>query len=132
MSTLNIILAANPEFKFVRVQFNNSPKVYTYKTVLAIEVDDTVVVDTPTSGLTCAKVVEVAKLEEVDLDRYDYKWIVQKVDLAHYEQVVEMSAQVKKTINDSRRAKIVKEAKQALVDNLGEDVVTQVEKLVRL
>lgn len=132
MSELNILLAANENFKFVKVEFNGSQKEYLYKTTLELEDGDTVVVDTPSTGLTCAIVTEVLRLEEVDLESFDYKWIVSKVDLEYYEKVKEMQSTVRKTINDSRRAKLIKNMREQISESLGEDTAKKVEKLVRL
>ena len=132
MSTLNILLASNPSFKFVAVEFANSQTPYTYKTTLDLEDGDTVVVDTPRTGMTCAVVTKVLKLEEVDATKFDYKWVVSKVDTDYYEKVLDMQAQVQKTINDSKRSKLVKEMKAQLAEEIGDDAVAKVEKLVRL
>lgn len=132
MSTLNILLASNPSFKFVTVEFKNSQTPYTYKTTLDLEEGDTVVVDTPRTGMTCALVTAVLRLEEVDATKFDYKWVVSKVDTDYYEKVTDMQAQVQKTINDSKRSKLVKEMKAQLAEEIGDDAVAQVEKLVRL
>lgn len=132
MSTLNILLASNPSFKFVAVEFKNSQTPYIYKTTLDLEEGDTVVVDTPRTGMTCVLVTKILKLEEVDATKYNYKWIVSKVDTDYYEKVLDMQAQVQKTINDSKRSKLVKEMKAQLAEEIGVDAVAQVEKLVRL
>ena len=132
MSTINILLASNPAFKFVTVEFRTSQTPYTYKTTLDVEEGDTVVVDTPRSGLTCALVTSVLKLEEVDATKYDYKWVVSKVDLEYYKQVTELQSKVVKTINDSKRTKMLKEMKAQLMEEIGVEAAADVEKLVRL
>ena len=132
MSTLNILLASNPDFKFVTVVFKNAAQPYTYKTTLDVEEGDTVVVDTPRTGFTCVKITGILKPEEVDLTAFEYAWVVSKVDLEHYEKVKEIQVQVNKVINDSKRAKLISEMKAQLVETVGEDTVKQVEKLVRL
>lgn len=82
--------------------------------------------------MTCAVVTKVLKLEEVDATKFDYKWVVSKVDTDYYEKVLDMQAQVQKTINDSKRSKLVKEMKAQLAEEIGVDAVAKVEKLVRL
>ncbi len=68
---------------FVKVIFNQYSKGYHYKTNLDLKVGDLVVVKTPSEW----KVVEVFQVNcDVDEENSDivYKWIVQKVDLANY------------------------------------------------
>jgi hypothetical protein len=61
---------------------------YVYKAPLAMELEagDSVVVDTPGSGFSVGRVVEVHTSAQVDVDAdFEYKWIVQKVDRRDYD-----------------------------------------------
>ena len=133
MNELNILFAANPTFKFVNVTFANSSQAYTYKTTLDLEPGDSIIVETPRTGLTCVKVIEVLSLEQADIrENIRYKWVVQKVDTAYYDEVKAMEQEVQKAVNDNRRTKMIKAMKKELEDNLGKTTVKQIEKLVRL
>lgn len=133
MNELNILFAANPTFKFVTVTFANSSRAYTYKTTLDLEPGDFVIVNTPSTGFTCAEVTDVLSLEQADLkEGIRYKWVVQKVDAAYYDEVKAMEQEVQKAVNDNRRTKMIKAMKKELEDNLGKTTVKQIEKLVRL
>lgn len=62
-----------------------SGKLYTYKHRGPVAVGDTVVVDSPGSGLVCVTVIEVHGTPQIDLDAgFTYKWTVQRVDKAEY------------------------------------------------
>lgn len=76
---------------FIKVQFANSTRTYTYKTIDdSIEVGDKVLVDSPSQGMVVVTVAEVCKADEVDLNeqRFKYKWIVQKIDMLAYEALL--------------------------------------------
>lgn len=74
-----------------------SVKTYVYQTdIEGIEVGDTVVVDAPSSGMTCVKVVSVE--ESADSVTRATKWIVAKVDVQSYKDRLEA---------DKRRATII-------------------------
>jgi hypothetical protein len=60
-------------------------QLYTYKHMGAVYVGDTVVVDSPHSGLCCVRVVEVDDTPRIDLSaKFVYKWTVQRVDKTEY------------------------------------------------
>jgi hypothetical protein len=64
-------------------------RTYIYKVPkdAGVKVDDAVVVDSPSNGLTIARVVEVHSAPQIDLDApFEYKWIVQKIDRTDYDQ----------------------------------------------
>ncbi len=61
------------------------PKLYTYKIRGKVAPGDTVVVESPFSGLTCVTVVSVDETPRLDLTAsFTYKWVVQRVDKTEY------------------------------------------------
>lgn len=128
---MDILLADNENFKFVTVIFApyTGKQTYTYKTLLPLEVDDFVVVDTPSKGFQVVQVREVLTPFEVDLNvPFSYKWVVQKIDTAHYTEVRAMEKEVRVFVNKAKSKQAIEVAKALLVDS---DVDT-VTKLVRL
>lgn len=64
-------------------------KGYTFKTAIDVEVNDLVVVPHDKNGLAICQVVEVHKEPELDLDApYDYKWVIDKIDLTTYQHLL--------------------------------------------
>lgn len=129
MNKNNVALAMLDNVKAVEVVFSPSNGRYTYMTLLDLEVGDKVVVDTPRSGLV---VVTVAKTDvEWDIDaRFDYKFIVNKVDTAQYDAVNHAMAEVKSLIEAERKT----QARKAVVEQLGlkATTVAKINKLVKL
>lgn len=135
MKDINILLADNEDFKFVVGVFApyTGQKGYTYKTVLDVEVDDFVIVETPSNGFQIVKVVEVASPFDIDLNsNIKYKWVVDKLDLSHYEKCKEQEKALLQYVNRSKNKQAVEEAKQILVESLGKDAGEEVKKLIRL
>lgn len=67
-------------------------RAYVYKAPkdMGVELDDVVIVDTPSNGLVTALVVQVDEVAQVDVDAdFEYKWVVQKVDRTDYDARVE-------------------------------------------
>jgi hypothetical protein len=88
---------------------------YTYKTNIALEPDDIVVV--PARGeFKTAQVITVDKEPEIDLDSdIDYKWVVQKVDGAAWEELNRKERELAKTITGFEH----KQRRKALLASLG-------------
>lgn len=135
MYEVNAILALNEKFRFIKVQFANSAKTYTYKTIDdSIEVGDKVLVDSPSQGMVVVTVAEVCKAHEVDLNeqRFKYKWIVQKIDLLAYETLCKAEEAVEQRVAKAKIAKtqvcIQDELRQLMTDEEIADTV----RLVRL
>ncbi len=81
-------------------------KPYTYKARLEddLKVDDVVVVDSPSKGLTTATVVDVHKAPKIDLDApFTYKWIVQKVDRTRYDETLARESEFMDTMMEVER-----------------------------
>lgn len=131
---LNLFLAQNENFKIVKVCFPSSTKQYAYKSSLPIEAGDQVVIDSPRDGLVVLEVKDVipgAECSDSLLNRAT-KWVVQKVNTAHYEEAQEMERKINKEINKLRAAKARKEMLETAREELGEDAVENLTKLVRL
>jgi hypothetical protein len=91
MSTTNLLLSANPEFKFVNASFQGreakgfeESRTYTYKTLLNVQVTDLVVVEVE-GRFKVAKVREILEPLEVDLNKFNYKWLVSAFSTEPYE-----------------------------------------------
>lgn len=126
---VNAMLTKNEQFKFVSCTFQTSAKEYTYKTLLDVKAGDTVLVDTA-SGLQIVRVQKVLEVDEVDLSEYDYKWVVQVIDLSHFLAVKEMEQKLQQDVRNKIRNKIADSALAQLYD--GEAGSEQVKRLVRL
>ena len=133
MNEVNILLADNENFKFATVVFApyTGTKTYTYKTMLDIQVDDFVVVDTPSNGFQVCQVREVLTPMEVDLEvKFSYKWIVQKVDTEQYDKSVALEKSVRAFVNQSKNKRAIAEAKERILGSI--DNPEEVTKLIRL
>ncbi len=79
-------------------------KQYTYKIEGSCEVGDTVIVDSPYSGLTCVKVVNVDDEPRIDLNaEFTYKWVVQRVDTSAYRERLDKEEAFLKQIEGVQR-----------------------------
>ena len=80
-------VAENDDLRFLEVTFSTGATRYTYKTVdTSIEEGDKVVVYTPSGKFEVVTVRKALDIDEVDLYAYRYKFIVQKVDTAVYDE----------------------------------------------
>ena len=132
MKEVDILLADNEQFKFITAVFApyTGKQTYTYKTLLAVEVDDFVVVQTPNNGFQIVQVREVLTPFEVDLEvKFSYKWVVQLLDLEHYDKVTAMEKEVLAVVNKSKNKRAIADARAAILETTDEEAVT---KLVRL
>ncbi len=133
MSDLNLFLAENPDFKFVRARFKGASNYYTYKTTLNVTEGDFVVVDTPSNGFQVVEVLEALPADEFDLTYTGrIKWVVSRVDTEQYEETQRMEREANKKLNNLKAAKRRKEYLADTQEQLGEDGVAEIKKLVRL
>lgn len=131
---LNLFLAQNENFKIVKVCFPSSTKQYAYKSILPVEPGDQVVIESPRDGLMVLEAVDVipgAECNDTLLNKAT-KWVVQKVNTSHYEEAQAMERELNKEINKLRAAKARKEMLETAREELGEEAVTNLTKLVRL
>jgi hypothetical protein len=139
MNTANLILSQNDAFKFVTVRFmdesnqalnQESTKTYTYKTTLELLPDDLVVVESPT-GFKVVRVESILDISEVD-NKYEYKWVVSKVDLDYYEKCKLAESGVKKQVNKLEFEKTRRAFQEELEGRLGKDAVVTLQGIAKL
>jgi hypothetical protein len=143
MNTANLILSQNTAFKFITVRFKEEQrsdrvpnlnqegsKSYTYKTTLELVADDFVVVESP-SGFKVVRVESVLDISEVD-NKYEYKWVVSKVDLEYYEKCKLAESSVKKQVNKLEFEKTRRAFQEELEGRLGKDAVITLQGIARL
>ena len=135
MNEVNALLAENEDFKFVECVFApyTGQRTYTYKTTLDLAEDDFVVVDTPSNGLAIVQVRSIKDFYDVNHDvRYQYKWVVQKVDTAAYEEAVKLEETLMAQVNKVKRKQKRKEIQETMLGQMDETDREEVRKLVRL
>ena len=130
-TVLQAMQAENTAFKFVGIKFPTSSQTYHYKTILDLAVGDNVVVDTP-SGMQVVRVYEVLTADQVDLSAYTYKWVVQKVDVTQYNELLDKETQLLNLIRAKQREHAAKAALNAFIGDTDEATQQQVKALVRL
>lgn len=128
----NLFFLQQENFSFVKVVFDGHPKTYLYKTTLELEKDDKVIVDSPSSGLVIVTVVDTVDPLEVNLDAFNYKWVVSKVDLEYYNKLQEVEKQVQREVNKAKASAARKQMEEQLIEQIGEDAFNNVKGLVRL
>lgn len=82
-------------------------KAYTYKAKLTdnLQVNDRVILDAP-RGLAIGTVVQVDSEPVIDLNAtFEYKWIVGKVDLDGYRQLMEQEAKFMQLVTEAERVR---------------------------
>ena len=124
MNEVNLLLSQNPKFKFVGIEFRETAKVYPYKTVLDVEVGDKVLVPCGDGVDQIIKMVSVVvvgdETPEVATGK-KHKWIIQKVDMTHFKECLEVERTVTKELNALRTNRIRKEYLQHLETQIGDD-----------
>lgn len=95
MSFDTVIASERKDFKVVSVVFDNSQKVYNYKTFMDIKEEDEVIVDTPSNGYVVVEVVKVTPASEYSFE-YPLKWIVSKLNTDEYLSNIEYEKQLSK------------------------------------
>lgn len=111
MDIFSLVAAAN--LYDVKVRFNSGGSEYSYKSEVAYEPGDKVVVDSPNSGLVVVTVTECSQgLQGGNFPKY--KWVVGKVDTARYEELVANEANAIARIEAAKRADKVRKELEAL------------------
>ena len=87
-NTKILVNALHENLNCVQVQFKRgtNPKKYSYKTFLDLEIGDECIVDSPLDGTT---VVVVVGTDNTALEEFPCKWLVQKIDMTDYNELVE-------------------------------------------
>lgn len=135
MQLSDAILSENENFRFISVVFApyTGIKEYTYKTVLPLEEGDYVVVSTPSNQYQVVQVRAVLNPLEINIDpRITYKWVVAKVDMAHYNECVAMEATLSAQLHKAALRKRQQELKNDVMEFLTEEERSAAVKLVRL
>lgn len=121
MSIETLLAQMIPDLRVVNVRFkdcNGQPvgREYSYKTMDAeVIVGDTVVVDTPSTGLQCVVVTKVTDATALEVQSsINYKWIIQRVDMAEYNKCLANDEKVGQTIALAQKAAAVRRAKAEL------------------
>lgn len=114
MNKNNVAIAMFDTVTAVTVTFPVSGGTYTYMSLEQLEVGDKVLVDTPRAGLQVVTVTAVDVAWDIDA-KYDYKFIVGKVDLTQYNKVQEALTEIREVIETERRA----QARRAVTEQLG-------------
>lgn len=127
MNVVNLLLAQNlASFVFVKCRFASSPKLYTYKTTLSVLPGDLVIVHT-NDEFKSVEVVEVSTTQP-ELDSFDYKWIVSKLDLTHYYEVTTKENNVKKALLHAE----AKSKEAEMLSKIPRDTIELVKSMVRI
>lgn len=87
---------------------NKKEKGYTYKALISdnIKVGDLVVVDSPSNGLVIVTVTGVDLHPRIDLSApFPYKWIVQKIDRARYDDLLHQEQEFNDALVEVERVK---------------------------
>ena len=111
-----VIDSKKPDQAFPNRTRRRQVTTYTYKALLSdnIKVDDCVVVDSPHEGLQIVRVAQVDAKPNIDLSApFPYKWIVQKVDRARYDDLLKQEQEFKDSLLEVER---VKQREQVLAD----------------
>lgn len=87
---------------------NRQVKGYTYKALVEdnIQPGDTVIVESPQEGLVLVTVMSVDATPKIDLSAaFPYKWIVQKVNRARYDELLRQEDEFKEALVEVEREK---------------------------
>jgi len=135
--SVNLLLAENPDFKFVDVQFQatNSDKkfdgkTYTYKTLLNVKTGDSVVVEA-IGRLKVVQVVAVIDPYEVDLEFSNYRWVTSVLNTESHDLSVETEKKVNKTLNAMKFASKREELTEQLHKNVGSAAIAKLKLMVK-
>ena len=130
MST-NLLLSENEKFKVVAAKFvndlhNKMGRAYSFRSVHDLEVGDKAIV------LDNAGELQIVVVVDEDLfNGIATKWIVQKIDMATYDNCVEVTRGVEKKLKALKRLRLRKELEESLSEILGEDGVEDVKSLIK-
>lgn len=141
MKNNHIIALLQTDYTTVQVVFPDGlsqKKLYTYKVPTAwnVQVEDTLVVDTPRNGLCLVSVVAVHTEANINTDvEWTYKWAVSRVDLAEYQDRLQREETANKLLLEIARIKareqVVKDLEMFIGDDAGaKNKLTAVKQLL--
>lgn len=99
-------------------------KEYTYKALESdnLQVGDLVLVDSPSSGMRVVQVVRVDPKPRIDLKAsFPYKWIVQKVDMTRYNNILEQEEKFQDALLEVERVRQREEVLRSFEETLPKD-----------
>lgn len=98
---------------------NENSKSCTYKCLKseALQPGDCVIVLVANQGLKLVTVIEMHSTPKI-VDGIDYEWIVQKVDLTHYNELIEHDKKVMDFIYEHRYAEQCRQARDEFITSL--------------
>lgn len=97
-------------------------KLYTYKTNVDLKENDMVVVPSP-DGFRVVRIIEVHDSPEIDTDAsFDYKWVVDKVDMEGYEEILKAEEIAAKELRNVQANAVRRQAKELLKETIGTDL----------
>lgn len=133
VNVTHLLTLMQKDFTTVQVSIpNEKGRPYTYKAALSMDlkVMDKVVIYGG-ERLTCGTVTKVDKEPQVDFDApYDLKWVVQKIDLAPYEEQVVREVAALAALNKRRRENAVEQAMHLLFGERGTEGIEEVRKIL--
>lgn len=108
----NAVLGLLPTMYLTTVMFNTSNKGYTYLSRFKSDVGDTVIVNSPTTGMTCVRVVSCEK-KHLDVNaEYQYQLIIDKVDTTKHNEFMRSVNELTEEIHQKQQADRLKEVKK--------------------
>ena len=119
------LIALMQNVKTVAVKFKATPnRTYTYKVKPEwnVQVGDELVVRSPRDGTAIVEVVEVHDVADITLDTtIKYRWAVQKVDNASYDELVKAEAASAAKLRELQRRAEVKKQIAEMISGLGDE-----------
>ena len=128
-----LISLLQTNYTTVGVRFYQSRQTYTYKALLSLELreGDLVVVHTSIKGYSVADVVQVYKTPKIDVIIEHYKWVVQRVDLSLYSEILAKEEQAIETLREIEEIKQRKEVVDSFTNNLPPSLKKKFKKMER-
>lgn len=121
----HLVTLLQEHYTTVEVQFQETSKSYTYKITKDMAADllagHKLVVDAP-RGLHVVTVIKVHDEPQIDPDQpYAFKWAVQRVDTAPYEEQVKREAEAVELLKKAKRKQAQMEALNALLGDVNRE-----------
>ena len=131
MNSTYVLAAIDGKISSIRVRIGGpTGKLYTYLTRDTFEKGDTVVVPIK-DGFGLATVEDFHNPARIEQNPgYEYKWAVQKVDLAGWEKLNSLTDQVTAKIQEMQREKARQAVVEQLEEHFGKDGLSGVKTLL--
>ncbi len=128
--SINHKITALQNFNTVGCRFDDTRKIYTYKTSENFEVGDKAIV-CPNGSLKVVQIVRVDDTPQIEFgSNVEYKWIVQKIDLDSYNDRLEREEKMSVFIRQAIANKQREEVSAALEAVIGLSAVTELKALL--